>query len=158
MGLEYDDGHSLVPYKSFTPFIRQELKDYIQMGGALILSGAYLGSDMQSDTEKQYMNSVLKCNYIGRNLSTSGQVTGMGTTLEYWNQLNSTHYAAVHTDILQPVAPAFTVMQYADGNDAAIACKSPSAHLFVMGFPFECIKSEQQRNSIMQGILNYLFK
>jgi hypothetical protein len=158
MGLEYNDGHSLVPYKSFTSSLRQELKNYIQMGGALIISGAYLGSDMQSDSERQFMNSVLKCNYAGRNLTTTGQVTGMGTTLEYWNQLNSTHYAATHTDILQPVAPAFTVMQYADGNDAAIACKSPSAHLFIMGFPFECIKNEQQRSSIMQGILNYLFK
>ena len=81
---------------------------------------------------------------------------GLGTTLEYWNQLNANHYAATSVDILQPVQPAFTAMQYADGQDAAIAYKQGRESVFVMGFPFECIKERQKRVSIMQGILNYL--
>ena len=47
-------------------------------------------------------------------------------------------------------------MQYADDYGAAIAYKGSDYRLFVMGFPFECIKTEQMRSYIMRGILNYL--
>ena len=47
-------------------------------------------------------------------------------------------------------------MQYADGQDAAVAYKQGRESVFVMGFPFECIKDRQKRLSVMQGILNYL--
>ena len=49
-------------------------------------------------------------------------------------------------------------MQYADGYGAATAYKGADGNVFVMGFPFECIKTSQKRASIMQGILNYLIK
>ena len=156
LGLERNDGHSLNDYKSFTPALQNALQKYSQNGGALLVSGAYVGSDMTSDSEQQFLTNVLKCRYAGCSLADSGTVKGLGITLDYWNQLNATHYAATSVDILQPVKPAFTAMQYADGQDAAIAYKQGRESVFVMGFPFECIKERQKRSSIMQGILNYL--
>ena len=156
LGLERNDGHSVNYYKSFTTLLQNALQKYSQSGGALLVSGAYLGSDMTSDEEQQFLASVLKCRYAGRSQAGSGMVNGLGTTLDYWNELNATHYAATSADILQPVKPAFTAMQYADGQDAAIAYNQGRERLFVMGFPFECIKDCQKRMSIMQGILNYL--
>jgi hypothetical protein len=156
LGLERNDGHSLNYYKSFTSLLQTALQKYSQNGGALLVSGAYVGSDMTTDTEQQFLASVLKCRYAGRSQAGSGTVKGLGITLNYWNELNANHYAATSVDILQPVKPAFTAMQYADGQDAAIAYKQGCERLFVMGFPFECIKDRQKRFSIMQGILNYL--
>ena len=156
LGLERNDGHSLNYYKSFTSLMRNTLQKYCQNGGALLVSGAYVGSDMTSDEEQLFLTDVLKCRYAGRSLASSGTVNGLGTTLDYWNELNANHYAATSVDVLQPVKPAFTAMQYADGQDAAIAYKQGNERLFVMGFPFECIKDRQKRLSIMQGILNYL--
>ena len=156
LGLERNDGHSLSYYKSISSLMQKALQKYSQNGGALLVSGAYIGSDMTSDEEKLFLASVLKCRYAGRSLANSGTVNGLGTTLDYWNQLNATHYAATSADILQPVKPAFTAMQYADGQDAAIAYKQGRESVFVMGFPFECIKDRQKRSSVMRGILNYL--
>jgi hypothetical protein len=156
LGLERNDGHSLNYYKSFTSLLQTALQKYSQNGGALLVSGAYVGSDMTTDTEQQFLASVLKCRYAGRSQAGSGTVKGLGITLNYWNELNANHYAATSVDILQPVKPAFTAMQYADGQDAAIAYKQGNERLFVMGFPFECIIDRQKRLSIMQGILNYL--
>ena len=85
-------------------------------------------------------------------------VNGLGTTLNYWSQLNEEHYAATSVDRLQPMKPAFTAMQYADGSDAAIASKSPSARVFIMGFPFECIQGAQKQSAIMHGILSFLLQ
>ena len=76
----------------------------------------------------------------------------------FYKNLNEDHYAATSTDILHPINAAFTAMQYADGYGAATAYKGSDCSVFVMGFPFECIKNHQKRSSIMQGILNYLIK
>ena len=91
-----------------------------------------------------------------RKLLDTDTATIQDISMAYWKALNEEHYAATSSDILQPVKPAFTAMQYADGQDAAIAYKQGCERLFVMGFPFECIKDRQKRFSIMQGILNYL--
>ena len=157
LGLERNDGHSLVYYKTFTSSMQRALQDYSKRGGALLVSGAYVGSDMTTDTDRLFLSNVLKCQYGGR--STAGNtVQGLGTSMQYWNELNAEHFAATSADILQPVGGAFTAMQYADGFGAATAYKQGEQRLFVMGFPFECIRDDQKRGSIMRGILNYLLK
>ena len=157
LGLERDDGHSLRYYKSFPPAMQRVLRDYTGRGGALLVSGAYVGTDMTSDAEQQFLADVLKCRFYSRNLAGQGTVNGMGTTFDYYQTLNEAHYAATATDVLQPVQPAFTALQYADGSDAAVAYKG-SYRVFTMGFPFECIKSEAKRHAIMKGITNYLLR
>lgn len=158
LGLERDDGHSLNYYKTFNTNLQQDLQKYTVQGGSLLVSGAYVGSDMMSNSEQNFLANVLKCRFAGQSLCSDNQVNGLGTTIQYWKQLNAQHYAAVSTDILQPMAPAFTAMQYADGQDAAVAYKGNDYRSFTMGFPFECILDEQTRNSIMRGIINYLLK
>ena len=156
LGLERNDGHSLNYYKSFSTPMQTALQKFVQGGGSLLASGAYIGTDMAADAERQFLAGTLLCRHAGRSQAASGRVNGLGTTLDYWHELNASHYAATSADILQPVSPAFTAMQYADGQDAAIACRQPSKRLFVMGFPFECIKDAQKRASIMRGILSFL--
>lgn len=158
LGLERNDGHSLVYYKSFVPAMRKALQDYTHKKGALLVSGAYIGTDIAGSEDEQFVAQTLKCTYGGQYRSESNLVNGMGTQIPYYNRLNEEHYAATSADILQPMAPAFTVMQYADGQDAAVAYKGNDYRSFVMGFPFECIKDEQKQRSIMRGILNFLLK
>ena len=104
------------------------------------------------------MSNVLKCQFAGRSQAATNEIRGLGTTMSYWKELNEQHYAATSADILQPVKPAFTAMQYADGYGAAVAYSGKDYRLFVMGFPFECIENKQQQCTIMHGILNYLLK
>ena len=158
LGLERNDGHSVDFYKSFSTPMQNALQIYSKLGGRLLVSGAYIGSDMTAESEQQFLANVLKCHYAGRSMAPDNMVKGMGTELFYWRNLNEQHYAAVSTDILQPVKPAITAMQYSDDYGAAIAYKGSDCRLFVMGFPFECIQTNQKRHAIMRGILNYLIK
>ena len=158
LGLERNDGHSLNYYKTFTPSMQYMLKKVTSQGKALLVSGAYTGSDMQTAGDQQFLSDVLKCQLGGRYTADSNQVLGLGTSMHYWNRLNEEHYAATSADILQPRQPAFAAMQYADGNDAAIAYPGSDYRLFVMGFPFECIQDRLKRSSIMNGILNFLMQ
>lgn len=158
LGLERNDGHSLVYYKTFTKSMRKTLTDYTRRGGALLVSGAYIGTDIMGTEEEQFVSEILKCTYGGQYRAENNQVNGLGTVIPYYNMLNEEHYAATSADILRPAAPAFTVMQYADGQDAAVAYKGRDYRSFTMGFPFECIMDEQKQGAIMRGILNFLLK
>ena len=158
LGLERNDGHSLNYYKTFTSSMQHTLQAFTKRGGALLVSGAYIGSDMTNESEKQFLTNILKCQYGGKSLANTDQIIGLGISFPYWKELNEEHYAATSADILHPVRPAYTAMQYADGYGAAVAYKGSDYRAFVMGFPFECIKDGQKRSSIMQGLLNYLLK
>ena len=158
LGLERNDGHSLSYYKTFNSSMQHTLQQFTKSGGALLVSGAYIGSDMNSQEEQRFLANILKCQYGGRSLAETNVVSGLGTDFQYWKELNEEHYAATSADILHPVKPAYTAMQYADGYGAAVAYQGKDYRAFVMGFPFECIKDAQKRSSIMQGLLNYLTK
>ena len=158
LGLEYTDGHSVESYKTFRPSMQQALRDYTLQGGSLLVSGAYIGRDMLTDNEQVFMSRVLHCQYGGYCQASTNMVQGMGTKIYFYKNLNEEHYAATSTDILHPVKPAITALQYADGYGAAVGYKGADYSVFVMGFPFECIKTSQKRSSIMNGILNYLIK
>lgn len=158
LGLERNDGHSLHYYKGISYAMQYVLKNYTAAGGSLLISGAYLASDMTNDGEQQFLTDVLKCQFAGRSEAATNEVRGLGTSLMYWKQLNEYHYAATATDILQPIAPAFAAMQYIDGNTAAVAYQGNDYRLFAMAIPFECIQTQQKQGSIMRGILNFLSK
>ena len=158
LGLERNDGHSLSYYKTFNSSMQHTLQQFTKSGGALLVSGAYIGSDMQNQDEQRFLANILKCQYGGRSQAETNVVSGLGTNFQYWKELNEEHYAATSADILHPVKPAYTAMQYADGYGAAVAYQGKDYRAFVMGFPFECIKDAQKRSSIMQGLLNYLTK
>ena len=157
LGLERDDGHSLINYKSFRPAMQERLRRYTAEHGNLLVSGAYIGTDMTAPTERQFLSDVLKVNSPCDYRDASGQVTGLGTTFSFYHQLGEQHYAATRTDVLMPTVPAaFPAMVYANNTSAAVAYGGTDYRAFTMGFPFECITDGGMRQAIMQGILNYL--
>ena len=160
LGLECDDGRSLIPYKTFTPEMQSWLSIFIRQenGKGLLVSGANVGSDMTNANERQFMADVLKCHYAGKDRNRSETIEGMGITFSFYRQLNEQHYAAPKPDILQAEEGAIVPLVYADNYGAAVAYSSPGYRTFTMGFPFECIKSADTQAAIMQGILTYLIK
>lgn len=160
LGLQRNDGRSLVPYKSFTPAMQNALSLFAAQGGRLLVSGAFVGSDMQLDSERLFLAQVLKCKLAGTNSEAGNSVKGLGTTFSFYRQPNERHYAANKTDILMPAdgSQAFCAMAYANETCAATAYNGADYKAFVMGFPLECIDSEHTRQIITKGILNFLLK
>ena len=157
LGLERNDGHSLVSYKSFPLPLQNQLRNYVNRHGNLLTSGAYIGSDMTEPAERQFLADVLKVECPTTYRDVSGQVSGLGLTFSFHHQLNEQHYAATRTDVLMPAdTQAFPAMVYANGTSAAVAYGGQDSHAFTMGFPFECITDRPTRTALMNGILNYL--
>ena len=157
LGLEKYSPHQLVYYKTFTPRMQERLAAYAQTGGALLVSGSYIGSDMASDVERQFLENVFHLQLAGTQMhNTNPLINGLGTQLEIYRTLNEDHYAATSPEIIQPTGQAFPAMTYQDQTSAAVAYQGQIYNSFVMGFPFECIISSSKRASIMSGILKFL--
>ena len=155
LGLERADGYSLGNYRAFTPKLVRQLWDYTQKGGALLTSGAYVGSEMNNSESQAVLSELTKCRFTGID-SYGNVVKGLGLSFDIFRLPNEQHYCVPHTDILEPEPGATSVMAYADGYSAAVAYSGNDYRALTMGFPLECIQSETLRTAIMQGIINYL--
>lgn len=157
LGLQKYDENSTVFYKSIPSMLRNKLSAYVLGHGKLIASGAYIGSDLQHDDERVWLENTLKVAYGGAiHTDTISGIKGMGTEFDFYRQLNPTHYAATKCDVLMPVSTAFCPLQYANGMSAGVAYRGNDNATFTMAFPFECIIDRNKRLSIMNGILKFL--
>ena len=158
-GLQRDDGYSLLSYKTFRQQLRTQIESYVSRGGRLLVSGAYVATDMSLDAERKFLAKVLKTGSAGACTTRSNsRVEGMGVSFDIIDEPNPTHYAATSVDRLTPCAPAFAAMRYAGGGEAAVAYDGSDYKSFVMGFPYECISDAAVRRSIMKGILAFLVR
>lgn len=163
LGLEKDDGHSLYLYKTIAPKTRRQLTEYLSQGGKLLISGAYLATDMKTPEEEQWLAQTLKIKAAGINAdNNSPQITGLGMQFNIHRTINSEHYGAYNPNIIQPADTLATninpIMTYADGSTAALAWNNAPQAAIILAFPWECITSPQQRNRIMRGLITYLMK
>ena len=160
LGLECNDGYSLVKYQAFPNALRPHLIAYTAQGGALLVSGAYIGRDMSSEQDKAFLASLLKCEYGGtqNDYLKRDSIQGLGTTFTFHRKPNSLHYAAQNPDVLLPIAPAYPAMAYSNLQSACVAYNGNDYRALTIGFPFECIKSKQMQDVLMRGILMFLLQ
>ena len=71
------------------------LTAYCQSGGNLLVSGSYIGSDMSnSQGNREFTEKILKYGFQGSLKDTrSGQITGLGRTLQIPRLPNEKAYA-----------------------------------------------------------------
>ena len=160
LGLECNDGYSLVKYQAFPKALRPHLVAHTAQGGALLVSGAYIGRDMTSEQDKAFLASLLKCDYGGTHSDylERDSIQGLGTIFTFHRQPNGIHYAAQHPDVLLPIAPAYPAMAYSNLQSACVAYNGNDYRALTIGFPFECIKSKQMQDVLMRGILMFLLQ
>lgn len=156
LGNERDDKHSLKPYKTFSSAMKKKLLEYQHdKRGSLLISGSYIGEDMQESGDATFLQRLLNMQWGGTIRYDNYMGRGLQQTFNITNQLNADHYATVQSDVLYPIGSAFVAMQYSNSKPAAVAYNS-GFRTFAMGFPFECITSPEHRAVIMQGILAFL--
>ncbi len=156
LGLERDGKESVVSYKAFPTALQSKLSSYLDRGGKLLVSGAYIASDMATEAEKTFLRNLLHIN--GNGSTTTETLSGMGTSFEIFTSLNAQHYASPKVDILQPTGAAFSTLLYSNGTSAAVAYSGSRSRTVALGFPFECITSANKRKAIMKGFIKFLDK
>lgn len=159
-GLQRNDGHSLVVYKTFSETLQSKLRSYAKSGGRILVSGAYVGSDMTQPHERNFMSDVLKTTFTGTDTNAgNNMVDGLGLSFDIIRQINDRHFAATSVDRIAACdGRSFAAMRYQDGSTAGVAYDGTDYKSFVMGYPYECINNVRTRQQVMKGLLGFLLK
>ena len=159
-GLEKDAPYNLLPYKTFPPRARQLLRRFSERGGRLLVSGSFVGSDMQQDEERDFLSEVLNVSYMGSvRCDTLQNFRGLQVDLPVYTGLNTEHFACPHNDVLEPTGKAFSAFAYGgNGYSAGVAAAEGHSRTITMGFPFECISDSTTRRVAMDAMLRFLLK
>lgn len=159
-GLQRNDGHSLVVYKTFSETLQSKLRSYAKSSGRILVSGAYVGSDMTQPHERSFMSDVLKTTFTGTDTNAgNNMVDGLGLSFDIIRQINDRHFAATSVDRIAACdGRSFAAMRYQDGSTAGVAYDGTDYKSFVMGYPYECINNVRTRQQVMKGLLGFLLK
>lgn len=161
LGLQRHTQRSLMPhpaYLAISAAMHVRLDQYAQQGGALLVSGSYLGEESLTHAPTQaLLTDVLHATADGAITDWSEQgVYGLGTTLEIPRWVNPEHYAVPHPEVLQPADDAFTPLVYEHSHRSAAVAYSGHHRSILMGFPFEAIRSPRDRDLVMTSFLHFL--
>ncbi|OIP84319.1 MAG: xanthan lyase, partial [Porphyromonadaceae bacterium CG2_30_38_12] len=157
-------------FKTFPLALQSVLHQYCQGGGNLFVSGAYIGSDMYVDNyipalEKLFMENTLKFKFKMANANFSSKVSMVGTPypqflhgmFNYYDRPNEKSIFVETVDAIEPTGiGAFTLCRYNGTNLSAGVIFKGNYKTCSLGFPFEVIQSEKERNKLMISILHFL--
>ncbi|MGN0187204.1 MAG: xanthan lyase [Paludibacteraceae bacterium] len=156
-------------FKTFSTKQQRLITDFCLQGGALLVSGAYVGTDLwkcggTSKADRTFAQTVLKYTWRTDHAAQDGCVkcvaTPKGTfsgNYTFCNKLNSEQYAVESPDGIEPAdTKAFTAMRYSRNNISAAVAYSGIYRTFVCGFPLEALTSNVQRDELMRQIMQFL--
>ena len=157
-------------YQTFPLALQEQITAFCQGGGHLLVSGTYVASDLyhSPDTtgrDRRFVNEVLRCRLRNAQGSRGGAVRVVQSPVpdfqpsrfHLYDQPNPCSYYVECPDAIEPVdARGYTVCRYADNNlSAAVAADAGTYKICTLGFPFETIKEENERNKLMEAVLRF---
>lgn len=140
---------------------RTLVRDYLDAGGSLLISGSELAWDMAAQgRDPTFLHDDLYTEYVGDDAGTymaqpvpGGAFEGLGTI--YFDAPGE--YDADHPDILAPRPGAVAALTYAggEGGVAAVQVAEGCSRQLTLGFPFEVVRATS-RASLMQAAIAFL--
>lgn len=164
-------GRGVAPtnYTCFSSDLQRVISYYLKSGGALFVSGSYIGTDLLGTTALLEQNSdfaknSLHLSFVGNQITKCSKVTTKSRDAvrlscreyEFCREYRSDYYNVNSVDGFMAASGAKELMKYPDsGIAAAVGYKNEHA-TFVMGFPFESITDPESRDCLMKDIVNFL--
>ena len=162
LGLQKRSAQDTICHKDYATFpqsLQDEIRRYLQRGGKLMTSGSYVGADMISDLKDEaFTSEVLHYRWEGPLPSlTANQIRGMRSKAEIKRNADRYGYGVTKPDVISPVGRASTLFTYTESAlPAGVGFKDRNSATITLGFPFESVTSEKERDRIMKSILTYL--
>ncbi len=155
-----------IEFEVFPISLREKITAYLNGGGKIFLSGAYLGTDLYSDIDSsgiRFANDVLKFKLKTGHAAKTGKVFSVADNfypakniIEFNTTFNDSIYKVEAPDELGAVKGSEVLLRYGENNFSSAIGYKDQYGVVLFGFPFETILGEKQRNAIMKSVLNYL--
>ena len=139
--------------------MQQSIRNYLNNGRTLMCSGSYVGADMISDlSDESFTADVLHYRWEGPLPSgNENSIKGMRSKTTIRRTATKDYYGVTKPDVISPVGNATTQFTYPEsGLPAGIGYKERNFSTLTLGFPFESIESDKERDRIMKATLRYL--
>ena len=163
-------GVTPLQYKTFTQPMQQAITDYCGQGGNIFVSGAFVGTDLwdnrlaaPEESDKKFATEVLKYKWRVGQAAKMGKVKTVASPFPsltgeytYHHELNEDSYVVEAPDAIEPATKdAYTVMRYSESNLSAGVAYQGDYKTYIMGFPFEAVRTEAEREALMNAVLNF---
>ena len=158
LGAQKDDGYSLTHRKAFTPEMFSTISQLTLQGTSILVSGAFIGSDLRSPEDAAFVADKLKYRCVAEAPTDSiCGVEGLGQTAVIRSNPNEEGYWVRSTDVIEGLGGAFSAMKYSRGGfSAAVAYQGADYRVIAFGFPLECVTDAETRRNIQGIAIDYL--
>ena len=168
-------------YDVFPAALRSRITDYASVGGNIIVSGAYIASDVwdpiygyamspsaleELGPTRNFITGTLKYRWRSTQASSTGNVRSVaspanpkpGDSFTFNVTPNPERYHVESPDAIEPSegSGAFTFMRYDNNLSAGVAWIGGDYKAVSLGFPIEALSSQQQVDSLMGMIVRML--
>ncbi|MBR3566388.1 MAG: xanthan lyase [Paludibacteraceae bacterium] len=139
--------------------LKNALTRYAQQHGKILLSGAYIATDIfsnaqSSPTDQLFAQQVLHYQ-TQPNATTSATIHNQTTTYTLLTQPNETRIPAEHTDAIMPYGDNTTpLLFYQDQKSIAAIYHCGNHQTIVLAFPIESLQTQQQIDDIIKHSIN----
>jgi hypothetical protein len=150
--------------------MQQAITAYCGQGGHIFVSGAFVGTDLwdnrlaaSEEADKKFATEVLKYKWRVGQAAKKGKVKSVASPFPmltgnytYHHELNGDSYVVEAPDAIEPATKdAYTVMRYSESNLSAGVAYQGDYKTYILGFPFETIRTACEREALMNAILNF---
>lgn len=164
-------------YTVFEPQMQQAITDYTNAGGNILVSGAYIATDIWSSIYKyakdaeatktaiKFAEDVLGYRWASSHASWTGEMyftnckqmsTEKGGSVTFYNSVNEDFYSVESPDGLAPRGNSKVFIRYSDSDIPAGICKEGEGYKTVcIGFPIEAVKNHEDIENIISLTLEY---
>ncbi|MCI5450556.1 N-acetylmuramoyl-L-alanine amidase [bacterium] len=158
-GAQRYDENAVSRFKTFTMPTMEIVEEYTRGGGNVLVSGAYIGSDMSSEEEREFTKRVLKYEGVGtvRADSIPYSIGGNNISFSIFDSPSEQNYWVRSVDILSPVLGSYCTMLHGKNSaSVAIAYQGEDYNVMAFGFPIECIRETEKRRAIITSAVPFL--
>jgi hypothetical protein len=160
---------SRIDFRIYTPELMKKIEVVTQGGSGIFMSGAYVGSDLLIPDDSTAIKFAEKTLHFlprtghavraGKIYATDYAKPAFTGTFNFNTGYSPSIYSVEAPDAIEPAGKgAVCSFRYSENNTSAGVAFNGVYNTVILGFPFETILSEKQRELLMSQIIKFLEK
>jgi hypothetical protein len=160
---------SRIDFRIYTPELMKKIEEVTQGGSGIFMSGAYVGSDLLIPDDSTAIKFAEKTLHFlprtghavraGKIYATDYAKPAFTGTFNFNTGYSPSIYSVEAPDAIEPAGKgAVCSFRYSENNTSAGVAFNGVYNTVILGFPFETILSEKQRELLMSQIIKFLEK